>query len=69
MSSRARAMQTGNDPIAQLRAYYTLPDAIIILKILRPLLNEHGKASLPFLESELSASKSPQPIYRANATG
>ncbi|KAK0627270.1 hypothetical protein B0T14DRAFT_133523 [Immersiella caudata] len=56
MSSRAHTMQNGNDPIAQLRAYYPLPDAIIILQILRPLLNETGKASLPFLESELAAN-------------
>jgi hypothetical protein len=51
-------MQNGKDPIAQLRAYYPLPDAILILQILRPLLNEAGKASLPFLESELAAGKS-----------
>jgi len=51
-------MQNNNDPIAQLRAHYTLPDAIVILRILRPLLNENGRASLPFLESELAASKS-----------
>ncbi|KAK4454422.1 hypothetical protein QBC34DRAFT_471318 [Podospora aff. communis PSN243] len=56
MSSRTHSMQNGNDPIAQLRAYYPLPDAIIILQILRPLLNDAGKASLPFLESELAAN-------------
>lgn len=52
-------MQNGNDPISQLRAYYPLADAIIILQILRPYLNDAGKASLPFLESELAASMSP----------
>jgi len=47
------------DPIGQLRSYFQLTDAILILRILSPLLNEHGKASLPFLESELASGKSP----------
>lgn len=58
MPSISAAMQNGGDPIAQLRTYYTLTDAVIILNILRPLLNETGRASLPFLESELAANPS-----------
>ena len=54
-----RGTMSTPDPIGQLRSYFQLTDAILILRILSPLLNEHGKASLPFLESELASGKSP----------
>lgn len=56
MPSKTSAMPN-NDPIGQLRAHYSLPDAILILRILSPLLNDHGKTYIPYLESELASSK------------
>ncbi|KAK5660425.1 hypothetical protein OQA88_12969 [Cercophora sp. LCS_1] len=47
-----------NDPVGQLRAHYSLPDTILILRILSPLLNDHGRARIPFLESELASNPS-----------
>ncbi|KAK1759258.1 hypothetical protein QBC47DRAFT_398073 [Echria macrotheca] len=46
------------DPIRQLRAHFQLPDIILFLRIATPLLNEQGRACLPYLESELNANPS-----------